>query len=133
MKRLLLYIFAAFVIILQACGTSKIIVPGHHKMIIYIDGKRSGKDSVEITRTGIPHKLNIEVKHHGALVADQVVKRKFTFVTFLVGYLTYGAGFFTAWQYPETILIDIEKKVPGDWKQNSWDKPNENAWDKSGW
>jgi hypothetical protein len=130
MKRRVIFLLLILIILLSGCGTSKIITDSQYATI-YINGKRSGTGDAEITRTGFPQKMKIEVRYKGSMVACKIVKRKFTFVTFIIGYLTYGIGFITAWQYPETIMIPVDVKDSGKWTKSSWDNPHNNNWEKS--
>jgi hypothetical protein len=135
MKQLLL-IFCTLLlsILLFSCGSTRIITNQSSDIDIYINGVNCGKNEVKITRSGAPHKINIEAKYNGQLVGQISEKRYFTFSTFLVGYCTYGLGLILDWKYPLEIIIPINTSNLSQLQNNGlsqWDKPNESSvWNK---
>jgi hypothetical protein len=115
----------------MSCGTTR-IVPSHDNLDIFINGKYAGNNNVNITRSGLPKKIHIQVKANGLTLSELTVRRNITLGTVLVGSWTYGLGFIFDWRYPEMIFIPID--LPSDQKTKGispWDKPKETSvWDK---
>ncbi len=114
--------------LLMSCGTTQLVV-NNSDVDIYINGAKSGKGTATMTRSGPPKSVKVEAKYDGVLVGSKIVKRRFTGVTCLVGYLTYGIGLFTAWQYPETVVIPI-KDISSIKTGSCWDNTQNSAWKK---
>lgn len=112
------------IVILSSCGTTQLIVMNYPSAEIFVNGEYKGHGTVEIKRTGTPKKSNVVAKYQGIEIGSTLIKRKFDFVTFMVGYCTYGIGFFTCWRYPEMVYIPTEDSKPSNNTYVSpWDVP----------
>ena len=56
-------------------------------------------------------------------------KRKFDFVTFVLGMYTYGPGLLIGWRYPKTIVLHPDYTMGWDEQDNPWVNPS-SAWDE---
>ena len=118
--------FLLAVIIATGCGITHIMVQNNIPADIYMNGQYKGKGVVEIQRTGIPQKVNVTAKYEGREIGSLLLKRKFTGLTFLAGYCSYGFGFFFCWQYPDTAIIPTDMPSPPaeqDYYKSPWDMP----------
>ena len=96
---------------------------------IYLNGIKKGQNYFEITRTGMPKRIELSAKYHGQEVGKISVRRKFEWTTFLVGYFTYGIGFLTAWRFPEQIVIPTTPIDIND-AYSPWNAPRKSVWMK---
>ena len=120
----ILIIFIIFLLLLNSCGTTSIVV-SNSNVDIYVNSIYKGKGHAEVRRTGLPKKMKIETKYQGSTVGQLVVKRKFDAVTFLSCYLTYGIGLLFSFRYPANIIvpISIDSNEPNSSKESIWKRP----------
>jgi hypothetical protein len=122
------YCFLLIILLIQGCGTTKILLQDRKSNAeIYINGELKGKNHVEIQRTGIPKKIKIEAKSQNITIGEITVRREFKFSTFLIGYVTYGVGLFTAWKFPNEIYVPVTDNNLNNHK-SLWDNPPESVW-----
>jgi hypothetical protein len=128
MKKVIVkFLMIAFCFTFVGCGTTKIITDQNIYADIYLNGIKKGQKAIEIQRRGVPKKIELTAKYKGQLVGHVIVKRKFDWSTFLIGYFTYGIGFITAWNYPEIIIIPT-KNLNDDSGSSPWDSSNNSLW-----
>jgi hypothetical protein len=111
-----------------SCGTTRIVTERKINADIFVNGVNKGKNEVKIQQMGFPKKIEIEAKYQGEILGSIHAHRKFTLITFLVGYCT-GIGFLTAWTFPDVIIIPT-KNFMSDELKNSWDSPQQSIWMK---
>ncbi len=112
-----------------SCGQT-LIIANNKNHEIYVNNVCKGKGEAKIIRTGTPKKIIIEARDNGTVVSRKIVKRKFKFSTFLIGYCTYGVGALFALKYPEQILlIESNNIIPATKNTSIWKKPSQN-WNK---
>ena len=122
------YVILVFASLLSGCGTTTII-PSNPQNDIYVDQAFIGKGTAKVTRMGPPRKIFIEEKSMGRVVGEINEKRKFDFVTFLLGCYTYGTGFLVCWRYPEKVVIPAVIRSNWDNAGTCWEQPG-SKWKK---
>lgn len=120
-------LYFVFFITLIGCGTTKVITDKGIDADIYLNGVKKGKKEIEIKKTGIPKKIKLTAKYKGVTIGSIEEKRKFKFSTCLIGYLTYGIGLFTAWRFPDVIIIPVKGPLFED-DENPWVDPSNSEW-----
>ena len=115
------------VIFFWGCGTTSIMLDDKYvNADIFINGEMKGTNCAHVRRTGIPKKIKIEARSHNKTVGQISVRRKFTINTFIIGYFTY-IGFFTAWQFPDKILVPVTDQSSVNHK-SAWDESPGTNW-----
>ena len=122
-----LFILLCFLLI--GCGTTRIITDQNINADIYLNGIKKGQRNIEITRTGVPKRIELSAKYQGQALGSISVRRKFEWTTFLIGYFTYGIGFITAWRFPDVIMIPTSK-INNEDDLSPWDTPQKSIWMK---
>lgn len=118
----------SLVLLITSCGTTTIIgTSSWHD--IYVDKVCLGKGTVKITRMGIPKTIKVEERAGNKVIASATGKRKFDFVTFVLGMYTYGPGLLIGWRYPKTIVLHPDYTMGWDEQDNPWVNPS-SAWNK---
>lgn len=123
-KLLIFFLLIGLSIIFVRCGTTQITTDQNIPAQIYINGQLKGTKTATTQRMGLPKKIEITAQYNGAEIGHLSIRRQFTGVTFLVGYLT-TFGYFTAWQYPKEIVIPT---IENDY--DAWAMPQESIWAK---
>jgi len=126
---------ALLILALTGCGTSRII-SSNPKAEIYINNTYRGVGEISVTRAGLPQKINITARYNGLEVGSICARRQVMAISFFVGYVTYGVGFFLTWKYPKTITIPLQEKTSVstfDSLESIWNLPPEEGSKKSKW
>ncbi|HOH99541.1 MAG TPA: hypothetical protein PLE85_03280 [Bacteroidales bacterium] len=113
---------ALLMLLLTSCGSTRLIAD-NQRAEIYVDGRFQGMGTAYIPRTGIPVKATVSTFMKGRQTGEVEIKRHFTGTTFLLGWITYGTGFFWGWRYPREIYIPANRRSEEDPQQNIWMKP----------
>lgn len=115
----LICILASLLILLSSCGSAYIVTDRDND--IYINGVKKGSEKVEITRSGTPTGVDVEIKQDNEVVNSMRLKRKLTLNTVVYTFAFSVFGFFGAWQYPKSTYIKGEKKKKDG--ESIWAKP----------
>ena len=102
---------------------------------IYVNGAFVGTGHGKLKQMGLPKTATIEVKSNGR-VHRRSVERNFTILTLVVGFFTVYTGWIWAWEYPDSVWVNLpENKPPKNWKNNPntpakspWDEPPKSKW-----
>ncbi len=92
---------------------------------IYVNGDHIGQGTATIKRMGFPETTVIKVEH-GGQVETYTISRTMTLSTIGLGVISMYTGFLWAWEYPESLDIDlpeqpVEKNVVSE--SESWTNP----------
>jgi hypothetical protein len=110
MKRAVAIILAAS--LLAACGTTQ-VVPTDPTARVYVDGQMVGKGVGEIRQRGLPGSTQVLVMTDDGRRQQQSISRSFTFVTFLLGFITYGVCWLACWEYPGAVMVNVPPPAGG--------------------
>lgn len=92
--------------LMTSCGVTQVTV-SRPDVDIYINNVKKGKGSAELKRLGPPQRSKIVAKYEGETVGEALAKRKFNWVTLIIGMHSYGLGFGLAWMYPSSVHVPI--------------------------
>lgn len=122
MKALILLLMV--VLLYFSSCTTHLQVQGHPGANIYVNNTLSGRGTINLPRLGIPKRVQITAYEGSQKIAEQEIRRRFTFGTLMLGLSTYYTGFIWGWAYPANISIHSNYKV------QSWDSPpTQSRWD----
>ena len=122
------------VTLLCGCGRT-VIMTNNPQARIYVDGQLKGNGVAKITKRGFPRTAHVVIKSNGETVRRSI-EREFTGMTFLLGMISYATGFLWAWEYPESVIIQLPMDHPRKSKRSGWDKaPAGSNWESApvGW
>lgn len=105
-----------------SCG-STLITAESPNAEIYADGVFIGKGNAYIPRTGVPQRTDLEARKNGKVIGQEVIRRKFKFITFIGGMYTYGIGFIVFWKYPREVVIPVPNRLDEPPEPSIWDLP----------
>ena len=110
MKRAVAIVLTAS--LLAACGTTH-VVPTDSTARVYVDGQMVGKGVGEIRQRGLPGSSQVLVMTDDGRRQQQSISRSFTFVTFLLGFITYGVCWLACWVYPSAVMVNVPPPAGG--------------------
>jgi hypothetical protein len=110
MKRALALLLVAT--LLGACGTTQ-LVSTDPSARIFVDGEMAGKGVGEVRMRGLPGSAQVLVKTDDGRRQQQSMSRSFTFVTFLLGFITYGVCWVACWEYPSSVVVNLPPPAGG--------------------
>ena len=99
-----------------------LICSGCHRMMtiktnqpdcdIYVNGDHVGRGTATVKRMGLPETAIIKVEH-GDHVETHTISRSMTLPTIGLGVISMYTGFLWAWEYPESVDIDLPTQTVG--------------------
>jgi len=98
--------------LLAACGTTQ-VVPTDANARVYVNGEMVGKGVGEIRQRGLPGSTQVLVTTDDGRRQQQSISRSFTFVTFLLGFITYGVCWLACWEYPSAVVVNLPPPAGG--------------------
>ncbi len=95
----------------SGCGTTHIYTtePGAR---VLADGRALGRGTGELTRRGFPGSTKVVVKTEDGRQGETVVRREFTALTLVLGFVTYGVCLLACWEYPDTVFVPLPGGIP---------------------
>lgn len=115
----------SILLLCTSCASYTQLVVTNSRADIYVNGVYKGQGTAKIKRNGAPRRSSITAKYRNIEIGNITTRRKFTIATAVVGYYTFGIGWFCFWQYPQTVLIPTETLKEGLQTISPWDtKPS---------
>lgn len=99
-------VVAAIAVASVGCGTTTILTNEPSARII-VEGRMVGRGQGEIGQRGMPGSTTVTVQADDGRRGQAVISRRFTGLTLLTGFFTYGICFIACWEYPSTVMVPL--------------------------
>lgn len=98
--------------LLAGCGTTQ-VVTSEPSARVYVDGEMVGRGVGQMRTRGLPISAHVLVRAEDGRREQVTVKRSFTVVSFLLGFITYGVCWLACWEYPSTVSVMLPPPAGG--------------------